>query len=459
VIRIFNHYVSRTGFILLLLELLILHAAASVVLLLWGGLTQPPKSVYVAALVFALVNVFAMSTLGMYQQQVRQDLRMVLARLPPAFVLGFVLMVALMHLMPGIGFGRTAGLAFMLGGAGVMLTRVLLFTSSQSNMLVQRLILIGDGALALECLEVAASRGGPRRFDVVGCVAMPGEQRCVPAAKVLPLGESLLAMARRLGAHEVIVSVTDRRSGAYPVRELLDCVLGGVRVTDAAAFFEREASQIRVDSLQPSYLIYGGGFDQSFFRAFVKRSFDLVASAAICAATLPVMALAALCIVFEDGGPVIFRQERVGKHGRPFQVLKFRSMGVDAERDGTPRWATTADPRVTRVGHWLRKLRIDELPQMINVFRGEMSFVGPRPERAYFVEQLSGAIAYYDVRHSIKPGITGLAQVRYQYGASVDDAVRKLQYDLYYVKNNSLFLDLLILIDTVQVVISGKGAR
>jgi lipopolysaccharide/colanic/teichoic acid biosynthesis glycosyltransferase len=140
-------------------------------------------------------------------------------------------------------------------------------------------------------------------------------------------------------------------------------------------------------------------------------------------------------------------------------VLKFRSMGQDAERDGQPRWATASDPRVTRVGHWLRKLRIDELPQMINVFRGEMSFVGPRPERAYFVEQLGQEIAYYDVRHSIKPGITGLAQVRYQYGASVDDAIRKLQYDLYYVKNNSLFLDLLILIDTVQVVISGKGAR
>ncbi|TWI68997.1 sugar transferase (PEP-CTERM system associated)/exopolysaccharide biosynthesis polyprenyl glycosylphosphotransferase [Pseudoduganella lurida] len=458
-IRIFNHYVSRTGFILLLLEVLILHGTASMVLLLWGGMPQPPKSVYLAGLVFAFVNVFSMSALGMYQQQIRQDLRAVLARVPPAFVLGFVMMVALMHLVPGIGFGRSAGIAFMLGGAGVMLTRVLLFTSSQSNILVERLILIGGGALALECMEVAATRNGPRRFEVVGCVPMPGEQRCVPASKVLAPGETLLAMARRLGAHELVVSVGDRRNGAYPVRELLDCVLGGVRVTDAAAFFEREASQIRVDSLQPSYLIYGGGFDQSFFRAFVKRSFDLLASAAICAATLPVMLVAALCIVLEDGGPVIFRQERVGKHGRRFQVLKFRSMGVDAERDGTPRWATAADPRVTRVGYWLRKLRVDELPQMINVFRGEMSFVGPRPERAYFVEQLSGAIAYYDVRHSIKPGITGLAQVRYQYGASVDDAVRKLQYDLYYVKNNSLFLDLLILIDTVQVVISGKGAR
>ena len=281
----------------------------------------------------------------------------------------------------------------------------------------------------------------------------------MPAAKVLPAGESLLSLARRHHATELVVSVGDRRSGAYPVRELLDCALGGVKVTDAAHFFEREASQIRVDSLQPSYLIFGGGFDQSFLRAAVKRSFDLAASAAICLVTLPVMLVAAVCILIEDGGPVIFRQERVGKDGRRFQVLKFRSMGQDAEIDGRPRWATAGDPRVTRVGHWLRKLRIDELPQMINVFRGEMSFVGPRPERAYFVEQLGREIAYYDVRHSIKPGITGLAQVRYQYGASVDDAVRKLQYDLYYVKNNSLFLDLMILLDTVQVVLSGKGAR
>ncbi|QGZ37814.1 sugar transferase (PEP-CTERM system associated)/exopolysaccharide biosynthesis polyprenyl glycosylphosphotransferase [Pseudoduganella flava] len=458
-IRIFNHYVSRTGFILLLFEMLILHAAASATVLLWGIAPRNPTNVYLSGLVFALVNVFAMSALGMYQQQLREDLRSMAARIAPAFVLGFLLMAVLAQVLPAARFAGAGGVGFVLGGACVLLTRVLLFTSSQSNILVERLILVGDGALARECLELAASRGGPRRFDVVGCVPMPGEVRCVPAAKVLPPGESLLSLARRHGASELVVSVSERRSGAYPVRELLDCALGGVRVTDAAAFFEREASQIRVDSLQPSYLIYGGGFDQSFFRAFVKRSFDLVASAAICALTLPVMFVAALCIVLEDGGPVIFRQERVGKDGRLFQVLKFRSMGTDAERDGQPRWASAGDPRVTRVGHWLRKLRIDELPQMINVFRGEMSFVGPRPERAYFVEKLGRDIAYYDVRHSIKPGITGLAQVRYQYGASVDDAVRKLQYDLYYVKNNSLFLDLLILIDTVQVVLSGKGAR
>ena len=171
------------------------------------------------------------------------------------------------------------------------------------------------------------------------------------------------------------------------------------------------------------------------------------------------MLVTAMCIRLEDGGPVFYQQERVGRDGLPFKVLKFRSMRCDAERDGKPIWALANDARITRVGNLIRKLRIDELPQMLNVFRGEMSFVGPRPERVYFVEQLKQQVPYYNIRHSIKPGITGLAQVRYQYGASVDDAVKKLQYDLYYVKNNSLFLDLLILLDTVQVVLFGKGSR
>jgi sugar transferase (PEP-CTERM system associated) len=308
-------------------------------------------------------------------------------------------------------------------------------------------------------MTLAASKFGFHQFDVVGCVPVPGEVNCVSEACLLPTGESLLVMARRYEASEIVVTLTNRRGSAFPIRELLDCALGGVKVIDAATFFEREACQIRIDSLQPSYLIFGGGFDQSFLRASSKRLFDLAASAMISIVALPVMLAAAACIRLEDGGPVFYRQERVGKDGRLFEVLKFRSMRKDAEEGCPPTWAAPNDPRITRVGQLLRALRIDELPQMFNVFKGEMSFVGPRPERAYFVEQLEGDVAYYNVRHSIKPGITGLAQVRYKYGASIEDSIRKLQYDLYYVKNNSLFLDLLILIDTVQVVVFGKGSR
>ena len=237
------------------------------------------------------------------------------------------------------------------------------------------------------------------------------------------------------------------------------CKLNGIKVTDAASFFEREACQIRVDSLQPSWLVFGGGFDQSFLRSFIKRIFDLFASTIILIVSFPVMLITALCIYFEDRTPIFYQQERVGMDGHAFMVLKFRSMRNDAEKGMKPQWAAANDTRTTNVGRIIRKLRIDELPQILNVFKGEMSFVGPRPERPFFVKQLSNDVPYYNVRHSIKPGITGLAQVRYQYGASVEDSIQKLQYDLYYVKNNSLFLDILILIDTFQVVILGKGSR
>jgi sugar transferase (PEP-CTERM system associated) len=275
----------------------------------------------------------------------------------------------------------------------------------------------------------------------------------------LPPGESLLAMARKYHATEIVVSVQNRRGGGFPIQELLECKSNGIKVTDSAAFFEREACQIRVDSLQPSWLVFGSGFDQSVSRIFVKRTFDLVASIILSIITLPLMLLTALLIYIEDRGPIFYQQERVGKGGRLYKVLKFRSMRNNAEQGGRPQWAAQNDPRTTTVGAIIRKLRIDEIPQVLNVLKGEMSFVGPRPERPYFVKQLSETVPFYDIRHTIKPGITGMAQVRYQYGASVEDSVQKLQYDLYYVKNNSLFLDLLILIDTIPVVLIGKGAR
>jgi sugar transferase (PEP-CTERM system associated) len=462
VIRIFHHYVSKIAFMLLLLELLILLTAAVASAPLWlkGRQAAPPEQLYLPALAFALLVVLSMGTLGMYQhKQSREDIKSTLLRILPSFMLGFILMNLLSNMVPGMQFGSSGSMVFLLGGALVLLARLVVFTSAQSSMLEQRLIIIGDGAIARECLDLAASRMGFHQFRVVGFVPVSGEPCRVPPAMLLPADLPLLALARRYAADEIVVSVGDRRNGAFPVRQLLECALGGVRVTDAANFFEREACQIRVDSLQPSYLIFGGGFDQSVLRAAVKRAFDLVASGAICLAAAPVMLLTALAIKIEDRGPVFYQQERVGRDNRVFRVLKFRSMRLDAEKDGKPKWAAVDDPRVTRVGHWTRKLRIDELPQMLNVFKGEMSFVGPRPERAFFVDQLCQDIAYYNVRHSIKPGITGLAQVRYAYGASVEDAVRKLQYDLYYVKNNSLFLDLLILIDTVQVVLFGKGSR
>jgi sugar transferase (PEP-CTERM system associated) len=458
VIRIFHHYVSKLVFMLVMLELAILLAAAVASAPLWLAGRHGATGPFLPALAFALIVVFCMGTFGMYARP-REDIKHTLLLILPSFALGFGMLNLLVAMLPGIQLGRAGGVVFLLGAAGVVLARLIVFTSAQSNMMEQRLILIGAGTIARECLELAESGLGFHQFKVIGCLPVAGEPNRVPSGALLPEEQSLLALVRRHDVDEIVVSVSDRRNGAFPVRQLLECALEGLRITDAATFFEREACQIRVDSLQPSFLIFGGGFDQSLARAAVKRTFDLLASGAICLLTMPLMLATALAIRLEDGGPVFYQQERVGKHGRNFNVLKFRSMRLDAEKDGQPQWAATNDPRVTRVGYWIRKLRIDELPQMLNVFKGEMSFVGPRPERGYFVAQLSTEIAYYNVRHSIKPGITGLAQVRYQYGASSADALRKLQYDLYYVKNHSLFLDLLILIDTVQVVLFGKGSR
>jgi sugar transferase (PEP-CTERM system associated) len=244
-----------------------------------------------------------------------------------------------------------------------------------------------------------------------------------------------------------------------PVAELLACRAIGVRVSDLSGFFERMRGEVPIESLKASWLIYGDGFRQGFARRFAKRAFDIAASAGLLVLAAPVMALTVLAILLEGGGPVIFRQERVGRGGRSFTLLKFRSMRHDAEAGGKAQWASEKDDRVTPVGRVIRKLRIDELPQLFNVLAGEMSLVGPRPERPCFVAELATEIPFYELRHSVKPGITGWAQVRWTYTASVEDAKRKLQFDLYYVKNHSLALDLLIAIETVRVVLFAKGSR
>jgi sugar transferase (PEP-CTERM system associated) len=276
---------------------------------------------------------------------------------------------------------------------------------------------------------------------------------------VLPREKSLSDTAQALKVDEIIVAVHQRRGGILPLRELLDCKLSGVKVLDLASYFQRALGQIRLDSLRAGWLIFGEGFRQGLGRTLIKRLFDIVAASILLLLALPVMAVTALLIVMEDGFPIFYRQERVGLNGRLFNVVKFRSMRKDAEGDGKPRWATANDDRTTRVGRVIRKLRIDELPQLYSVLIGDMSLVGPRPERPYFVDMLTRDIPFYAVRHSVKPGVTGWAQVSYHYGATVDDSIQKLQFDLYYVKNHSLFLDLVIVFETVGVVLTGKGAQ
>ena len=459
--KIYNHYVSRTVFTLLLIEILILMGSVYLgVIIRFYPDSQKLGNFFLPSCVFAFVMVFSMGALGMYQHNFAEDLRNTFLRLMPSFALGLGIITLVFYWVPDLYFGRgILGFVIIIAASGTLLARALFFKSAKSKFMESRIIFLGAGALARGCRDMVIRNMGYHKYNIVGFIPMPDEECCVPPAVILPANESLASMASKYNASEIVVSVQNRRGGAFPIQGLLECKLNGIKVTSAEKFFEREVCQIKVDSLQPGWLIFGGGFDQSFLRTSIKRAFDLFSSVMLFIVTLPIMLVTALCIFIEDRAPIFYQQERVGKDGHTFMVFKFRSMRNDAEKDGSPQWASAGDPRTTKVGRIIRKLRIDELPQILNVIKGEMSFVGPRPERPYFVKQLSEEIPYYNVRHSIKPGITGLAQVRYQYGASVDDAVQKLQYDLYYVKNNSLFLDVLILIDTIQVVLFGMEWR
>lgn len=326
----------------------------------------------------------------------------------------------------------------------------------------RRVLVLGDGPAAD---EVGAFLTGPaeRRFEHVQTVVSWGSpQMQTQVGNLLLAAEPVLSptlvdMAEALRCDEIVVAAEEGDS--LPMDELFECKLRGVAVIDALDFWEREAGLIDVAKPHALWLTFSAGFLLGSRRRRVKRLADVLISLAFLAFALPLCLLVALAIRLESPGPIFYRQERVGLNGRVFQVWKFRSMRTDAEVDGAPRWATAGDDRVTRVGRIIRLLRIDEIPQILNVLVGEMSFIGPRPERPFFVEQFRELIPHYDVRHRVAPGITGWAQVNYPYGDSVEDARRKLAYDLYYVKRSNLLLDFVILLQTIRVVLFAHGAR
>ena len=322
----------------------------------------------------------------------------------------------------------------------------------------RRVLVLGTGANAMSVWLAAAKLQST--VDVIGFYpALSGEESAVPPGLVVAAGKGLVQTALDFRIDEIVVAVGDRRGGALPLQDLLQCRVMGVRVHDLSSHFEKTHGQIRLESLHAGWLIFGGGFEQGHVRTVMKRLFDIVFAGALLLLTLPVMLIAAIAIFLESGFPILYRQERMGRNGRSFKVNKFRSMRLDAEKDGKPKWATGNDDRVTKVGRFIRTYRIDELPQLINVLAGDMSLVGPRPERPYFVDQLTRELPFYGVRHSVKPGLTGWAQVSCGYTATVEETVEKLQYDLFYVKNHTLFLDFLVLFRTVGVVLHGHGAH
>ena len=349
-------------------------------------------------------------------------------------------------------------LSIMAAVFGVLVSRIGTSGSRDSELAKRRILVFGTGSKAIEVRD--ALRKSDKNAVIVGFFAGPNENdSIVQGSRLVAPGGNLLDAAVALEVDEIVIALSERRGGSMPMRELLDCRLNGIRVLDLASHFEKTLGQIRLDSLYAGWLIFGEGFSQGIVRSVVKRIFDIIASLILLIIGAPVMLVTALLIGLETGLPLLYRQERVGHNGRLFNVIKFRSMRQDAEKHGKPVWATSSDDRVTKVGRIIRKLRIDELPQLYCVLKGDMSLVGPRPERPFFVDQLTQEIPFYAVRHSVKPGLTGWAQVCYHYGASTEDAAAKLQYDLYYVKNHSLFLDLVVIFETVGVVLTGKGAQ
>jgi sugar transferase (PEP-CTERM system associated) len=322
-----------------------------------------------------------------------------------------------------------------------------------------RVLIVGTGPEAYAIARELSSRGEMSR-DVIGLYPSSGlaaPELSGSGLHVFPENASIPDLVSLHGIQEVIVAVREQRGGGVPMDQLLACRIKGVPVLDFAGFCEKTKRQVPIDSLKGSWLVYGHGFVQGGIRRFVKRLFDIVSSIVLLVVLSPIMIATMIAVPLDSRGPVFYRQRRTGLGGVEFTCLKFRSMFVDSEKDGVARWAVRNDPRTTRVGSFIRKTRIDELPQLLSVLKGEMSLVGPRPERPGFVAQLKDQIPFYDIRHSVKPGVTGWAQVRYHYGATFEDARRKHQFDLYYVKNNSLLLDLQILIETVSVVMFREG--
>ena len=461
-IRLFKHYVPHTVLLLGLIDLALLFLAAEAGWLLrnWqvAGLVDPSPERIPQMVTFALTLQLTMVGVGVYAIDALWSMRIATARLVVSVSLGVLLLALIFFLVPALTFWRSNLLYAMLFALiGLMAARLMLGKTFDGNAFKRRVLILGAGARAARVEELARREGAS--FMVVGYVAMndggQAVRQAVNRARIANLSDHVV----QLGASEVVLALEERRN-ALPLSDLLRIKTAGVNVNELSSFLERETGRVDLDSLNPSWLIFSDGFSAGRRLSSVgKRLFDILISASILALTLPLILLAAALVKLESKGPAFFRQRRVGLYGQPFDILKLRSMREDAEVGGIAVWAQKDDPRVTRIGAIIRKLRIDELPQTWSVLKGEMSFVGPRPERPQFVCDLEARLPYYSERHMVKPGITGWAQINYPYGASIDDARHKLEYDLYYAKNYTPFLDLLILLQTVRVVLFPEGAR
>ncbi|MBH9537552.1 TIGR03013 family XrtA/PEP-CTERM system glycosyltransferase [Novosphingopyxis sp. YJ-S2-01] len=461
-IRLFKHYVPHAVLFLGLIDFLLLIAAAEVGWMIRAqqiGMELSHIGDRVDSLIsFGVALELAAVSVGVYSPQALQSVRFATARWLVAVSLGIILLALLAFAFPGITLWRSISLyAMVISFLFIFVSRVALGSLIGGEAFKRRMIVLGAGKRAdrIRMLEERPGSG----FTVVSYIAMSEGEQMVEEAIARGAIRNLKKFVVRMNASEVVLALEERRN-ALPLDDLLRIKTTGVHVNDLSTFLERETGRVDLDSVNPSWLIFSDGFSAGRrISTIAKRCFDMLASGLLLLLTGPIILFFALLVRLESRGPAFFRQTRVGRFGEDFQILKLRSMRTDAEAGGKAIWASENDPRITRVGRFIRKVRIDELPQAWSVLKGEMSFVGPRPERPEFVSDLEKEMPYYAERHMVKPGITGWAQINYPYGASVEDARHKLEYDLYYAKNYTPFLDLLILLQTLRVVLWPDGAR
>jgi len=417
-------------------------------------------ALFPTAVLFCVVMLLSLIAFGAYQRQSSQSPSMLVVRIGGSMLAGMVVLGVIFYVVPTMLIARGAlVLSVFASFVMVMACRLVFQRISSAYDMRQRVLVLGSGKRASQ-IRAVEQAGAISEINIVYYMPMPGDADDTRSISLASTPGTLSHYVRNNHIDLIVLAMDDRRNG-LPVHELLDCKMGGIEVLDLLSFFERQTSKIRLDIMQPSWLFLSDGFQVNNFRRMWKRLFDIFSVMLLAPVVLPVVLLAAFAILVESGGRggIFYSQTRVGQGGRVFQIYKFRSMVVGAEEDGVPRWAQKNDSRITRVGAFLRKFRLDEVPQLYNILKGDMSFVGPRPERPEFVQRLAEKIPYYNERHRVKPGLSGWAQIRYPYGASEEDGYEKLQYDLYYVKNYSILLDALILLQTAEVVLLGRGSH
>jgi sugar transferase (PEP-CTERM system associated) len=411
--------------------------------------------------VVTLVLSVAMMSMGLYQRGAQEGEAAFVVRLAAAFMLGTGFLILVFYAIPSISMGRgVLGLSLIFGFVGITLVRAIFNRLAATDACKRRVLVLGSGVNA-HSIEELVTQDPSLGFVIAGYVPTASGRNLVSPDMLVLQDRPLLEIAIARDVDEIVLAADDRRR-RLPVADLIDCRMSGVDVLDLLTFFEKELAIVKIDLLHPSWIFLStNGFRMGASGVYGKRLFDVTLSLIMLVAAAPVMLAVAVASLVASRGrdPVLYHQVRIGRDGKPFRLHKFRSMHTDAEADGVARWARENDARITRLGAFLRRTRLDELPHIFNVLKGQMSLVGPRPERPEFVEKLSASIPYYSERHRVKPGVTGWAQLLYPYGSDEADAKRELEYDIYYVKHAGIVLDLVILLQTVAVALFGKGAR